>query len=124
MLERDARTGHYVLFLLSDAIAPITIQTPSASHSLTVKWPGTKGTIFIIAIAVATIKPNRATACSGADRRMRSERDRARARQAAQVAAHPIAQATEPTSVMGTSIASPSSMQAPVAMPIHNTATD
>ena len=43
---------------------------------------------------------------------------------AAQVAAHPMAQATEPTSVMGTRMASPSSMQAAVAAPMQRTAMD
>ena len=43
---------------------------------------------------------------------------------AAQVAAHPMAQATEPTSVTGTRIASPRSIHAAVASPMQRTAVD
>ena len=71
-----------------------------------------------------TSRPKTATARSGNDSVSGLERARARAKQAAQVADHPSALATEPTSVMGIRMASPSNMQAPVARPMQRTAAE
>src|ERR1700756_4479572 len=111
-------------YFATAANTPRTHHTPRANHSYIVKWPGTVGTIFIRASATATTKPNSAKAFSAADNETTSGFQRANARHAAHAAAQPMAQATEPTSVTGTRMASPSSMHAPVAIPTQRTADD
>src|SRR5579864_1698343 len=105
-------------------MAPRAHHTLRANHSYVVKWPGIVGTIFIRANATATINPNSAKAFSAADNETIPGFQCANARHAAHVAAQPMAQATEPTSVTGTRMASPSSMHAPVAIPTQRTAAD
>src|SRR5579863_2115880 len=107
-----------------DAAPPNRIQITKASHSYRVKCPGTSGTFFIKTRAVATSSAKTAKPRSDADNGITFDRARANARHDAEAAVHPIAQATEPTSAIGTRIASPSNMQAAVAMPTHSTATD
>ena len=75
-------------------------------------------------MAIPTAKPNHATARSATDSVIVPGRARARAKHAAQVADHPMAQATDPTSVTGTRIASPNSIQAVVARPMQRTAVE
>ena len=112
---------HPLSDLLRSDTAPSRLPLPRASHSQTLERPGTSGTSFIRAIAMPTESEPRYGALS-AESFIRSGRERVMARQAAQVADHPMAQATDPTSVTGTRIASPSSMQAAVAMPTHRAA--
>src|SRR5215471_17205265 len=106
------------------AIAPRTHHAAKAAHSYLVKWPGIVGMIFIKARAIATNKPKIATVASPADDLMTSGFHPPNARYDAHAAAHPTAQATEPTSVTGTRMASPSSMQRAVAVPTPRTATE
>src|ERR1051325_10615621 len=78
-----------------DAKTPNMTQAPSAIHSYLEKCPGTRGTIFIKASAVATSNPKPATVRSQSFVVCIDVPDIAR--YAAHVAAHPIAHATEPT---------------------------
>jgi hypothetical protein len=122
---KDAENGLYPLTVfLRFEIAPSATQIARASHSYAVKWPGTSGINFISAMAIPTAKPNHATARFAAENFINSGRVRAIARQEAHVADHPMAHATDPTSVTGTRIASPNSIQAAVASPVQRTAAD
>src|SRR6266576_444674 len=95
---------------------PINPQTANASHSYPLKWPGIAGTIFINIIPKPTATPTAATSRSRGAGPMQ--------KYAAQAASHPAADATDPTSEIGTRMASPRNMQAAVATPTQITATD
>src|SRR5215469_4696421 len=114
----------FELHFTAAAIAPRTHHEASAIHSYIVKWPGIRGMIFIKASAIAMTRPKIAAAASPADNLRTSGFHSAHARHDAHAAAQPTAQATDPTSVTGTRMASPSDMQAAVAIPTQRTETD
>src|SRR5438105_4976332 len=90
-----------------------------AIHSAVVKLPGTPGTTFIRTIATLTIAPVTASAVP-----CRSLLRRASAMKATHAAHQPIPETADPTSVIGTSSASPRSAAAAVSMVTSRIATE
>src|ERR1700730_3275188 len=91
-------------------IAPNAHHNAKAIHSEREKLPGTIGSAFIRMIAADTAEPAAAIAAPGA----RGCARRVRKRNATQVASQPTPTAREPTSVTGTSNASPRKAATPV----------
>src|SRR5258708_3513470 len=86
---------------------PMASQTPSATHSAPLKWPGTAGTSFIRISRTDTVIPNAATTRNPVrDSAIKNEMHAAN---------QPSAAAIEPTSVTGTRSESPSSN--PISVP-------
>src|SRR6185503_713595 len=99
-------------------INPAAAQTPRARYSWRPKLPGTKGASFITIRSAATVAPQYAIV-----RPRREPPPAAPKRKARHVASHPVADARDPTSEIGTSTACPRKDASAVIEPTNITAT-
>src|SRR5262249_12414733 len=106
---------------VAQKIAPSAHQNANAIHSEREKLPGTDGSTFIATIAAETTAPAAASAMPTRGETSPGAR-RARARKETHVASQPTPTARDPTSVTGTSRASPRKAAAAVRAVISRTA--
>src|SRR4029079_19092946 len=99
----------------SQKISPAALHAMKAVHAAAVKLPGTPGTTFISTIARLTAVPRTAIAADSDGPR--------RARYATHADSQPTPTASDPTSVIGTRIASPNIAAAIVSTAISAMAT-